>query len=70
MTQNVFTNVILSRRVQDPDGSWRNEERLCRVDLVIDLEPLFQELGTKAFGNKSKRLRVMAGAIIAQARIF
>jgi hypothetical protein len=61
---------MLTRRVKQPDGSWRDTETFRRVDLVIDLDTIFRELGTKALGNKSKLSRAMASAIIAQARVM
>ena len=70
MKKDFFTNILLTCRVKQPDGPGATRKSSVGVNLVIDLEPLFKDLGAKALGNKSKRLRVMAGAIIAQARIF
>ena len=68
-----FTNISLVRAVKAYEGNrvvWREQSTICRVDLEIDMDRLFRELGTNALNNKSKKSRGMSGAIIASVKVL
>jgi len=66
--------MLISRRVKanvSETGAiiWERRDFECRVDLEIDMVGLFELIGHKAIGNKSKRSRLLGGIIKGQVNV-
>lgn len=71
MKKHFSSQVRLTRteRVKTLTGfTSRLIDEIVEVSIEIDLDRLFKELGQRAFDNKSKVSKEMAGAIVARVR--
>lgn len=59
---------VLVEKARESNG-WKAsyEDRICRVDVTVDVAAIMAELGAKAIRNKSKRARALGGLVVVKA---